>query len=118
MKMFVVRVTGAGVVVFRIKAISLTLVIWVVGILVSVDGFAVSQSGRLVVEVQSEGAPIAGAGVFVSQQEAFTDQQGRARLELAPGEHAVLIFAKGYLDLETLVIVDVDQEVDLLVELV
>ncbi len=49
------------------------------------------------VEVRSEGRPVVGATVQAGGQQGATDANGRASLDLAPGDHEIAVEARGFL---------------------
>jgi outer membrane receptor for ferrienterochelin and colicins len=51
----------------------------------------------LIVEVRSEEGPVAAATVRVGGHERTTDSRGRVALSVAPGEHAIVVEAPGFL---------------------
>src|SRR5687768_920477 len=60
---------------------------------------------KLVVEVVSEDKPLAGASVDVSGRSGISDDQGRAVLDLTPGEHTLTAAAQGHLPITMQVVV-------------
>ncbi len=73
--------------------------------------------GRLKVEVQSEGRPVAQATVTVEASRAATGEDGVAVMELEPGRHELVVSAQGYHPFATEVVVDAGAETHLIVEL-
>lgn len=78
---------------------------------------ATPQPGRLKIEVQSEGRPVARATAAIAAQHAVTGEDGITLVAVEPGRHSLEVSAEGYLPFETEVTVDPGVETHLIVEL-